>query len=159
MKKYLALIVTFLVLCLWTPLALAQGETADPSVASQLLAHLLEITAAVVALLVAWVVKKISGWLNRKTGVETEALLSAWAEKGVNYATEQAHKYLKKTGDRMKGPEKLEQALQFGLMLAEENKLPQAAKDKLVSYIEAKLGADRKAQLAAAEAELRALED
>lgn len=153
----------FFILCfllLLPSLAFAQPEAveAGPSVAQQLLAHLLEIVAAVVTILVAWLTKKASSYFQRKTGVETEALLTAWADKGVNYATEQAHKYLQKTGHRMKGPEKLEQALQFGLMLAEENKLPNQAKEKLVSYIEAKLGEGRKAELAEAEAEVRATE-
>ena len=149
----------FLILLPTASFAGTELDEATASSVQQLLAHAVEIAAGIIMVLGMWLTRKLSSWLNKKTGMETEALMSSWAEKGVNYATEQAHKYLKKNGDRMRGPEKLEHALMFGLMLAEENKFPQQAKEKLVSYIEAKLGQERAEQLAEAEALIREEEE
>ena len=45
----------------------------------------------------------------------------------------------------MKGPEKLEAALGFGLALADEHGITDLGKEKLIKYIESKLGETREA--------------
>ncbi len=138
MKKIQLFIIAFLLMIPSLAFA-ADGDSAAYVIAS----HALEIVAAVVTLLATWLTHKVSGWLKAKTGVETDALLQGFAQKGVDYAEEKAHQFLATKNEAMKGPEKLEMALGFALALAEDNKLPAKAQAKLVSYIEARLGATR----------------
>lgn len=141
MKIINTLLVLF-VLCVFPVLALAGDELKDP-VAAQVINHAVEIAAAALMLFATWAAHKVSGWLKSKTGVEVDSLLESYAAKGVTYAEEKAHQVVSAKKKALKGPEKLEMALGFALDLAESNKLPEKAKDKLVQYIEAKLGETR----------------
>ena len=133
--------------------ALAPGNEAialpEPSGVSQILSTIIEIIAAALGLLLIWLTKNGISFLEKKTKIDiphqTEEMIADWAEKGVYYATEKAHQYLLEHGEKMKGPEKLDAALKFALSLADEHKLSTIAKEKLVKYIEARLGMDRDA--------------
>lgn len=120
-------------------------EAPAPAVASQLLEHLVEIIAAALGALLLLLVKKAITFVEAKTKIDipakTEEMLYDWASRGVSYAEEKAHQVASKT--TIKGPEKLELALGFAMKLAEEHKLDQLAKEKLVKYIEAHLGTTR----------------
>jgi hypothetical protein len=141
-------VVIVLILCALAGAAFAQPTdvpAAEAPALQQLTGHVIEIVAAVLALLATWLTTKVGGWLQRKTGVETDVLLDSLAAKAVNFAKEQAHKFLQEKGEKMRGPEKLELAMKFGLDLVESHGLPKAAQDKLVNYIESKLGEARDA--------------
>ena len=140
MKRVYALIAFLAVFGL--PLVALAQEAAEP-VAVQALTYALEVTAAVLMLAVAWVTTKVSGYIKRKTGIEVEAMIAEWAAKGVDYAEEQASKKLKESGEKLRGNDKLETAVGFVLGLARENNLDNVAREKIVGYVEAKLGHDR----------------
>lgn len=120
-----------------------------PSGLSQVLTTLIDIIAAALGVLLIWLTKNGISFLEKKTKIDIpqqmEETLAEWAEMGVHYATEKAHQYLKENGEKMKGPDKLDTALSFAMSLAEEHKLSAVAKEKLVKYIEARLGMDRDA--------------
>lgn len=141
MKRIILSLTAFVVVFLFASLAHA-ADGADP-VAVTILTHVIDIIAVVLSALAAWVAVKVGKWVNAKTGVEVDGLLETYAAKGVAYAEERAHKILKEKGEKLKGPEKLELALQFAMALAEQQKLPEKAKAKLEEYIESKIGERR----------------
>jgi len=142
MKKINYIIVLF-VLLMTSSVAFAQSEGASDPAAFTLLNHALEIAGALLMLLATWATHKVSGLLKSKTGVEVDSLLESFATKAVHFAEEKAHQQLSSKKKALKGPEKMEVALGFALALAEQNKLPAKAKEKMANYIEAKLGETR----------------
>ena len=144
MRKALALM-TFALVFLASGLALA-AEAADPGALSRVVDKLIEVAAGVLAILIPYVLWKVRAFVEKKTKIDipekTEAMLEAWAMKGLHYAKEIAHQKTKEN-ITLKGPEKLELALKFGLDLAEEHKIDKKAKEKLEKYVHAKLGEAR----------------
>ena len=120
----------------------AEAETASIRLGD----HLIELMAGVLTVVLSALAIKVRTYFTKKTGIEipaqTEAMLEAWAIKGMNYAKEKAHQ-ANKDKNTLTGPAKLELALKFGLDLAEEHKLGGKAKEKLENYIHAKLGESR----------------
>ena len=151
MKKYVPLFtVGFILLAVSTAHAqIISAEEPEP-VFSRILGHAIEIIATILLLLATWATKKAVTYFEKKTNIDvpaaTEAMIADWAGRAVNYAEEKAHQYKSSKKRKMKGPDKLEAALSFGLALAEQHKLPDLAKDKLEAYIESKLGEIRNAE-------------
>ena len=129
------------------PKAEVPAAPAEQPAAARLLSYTIEAVATLLMVLIGFAVRKVSKFFHEKTKIEipakTEDMISAWGEKAVGYAKEKAHQYVTEKGEKMKGPDKLEVALGFGLGLAEEYGLPNLAKDKLTKYIEAHLGTTR----------------
>jgi hypothetical protein len=119
----------------------------EQPVLSRVLGHAIELLASILMILMGLLAKKATTFFERKTKIDIpakqEEMIAAWAGKAVTYGKEKAHQFRKEKGEKMKGPDKLEHALSFGLSLAEEHGLPDLAKDKLTKYIEAKLGEER----------------
>ena len=147
--KILNFMVTIMILmCVFTGTAFAQEVGAEPEpVLSVILGHVIEVVATALALLVAWGVRKATKYFEAKTKIDIpdkmEIMIANWASKSVDYAEEKAHQFRKAKKRKMKGPDKLEAALGFGLSLAEEHGMTELAKEKLEMYIEAKLGEKR----------------
>jgi len=141
MKKTLLSLTAFLLAFLFAGVAHA-AEAGDP-VASQALTYVIEVASALLLVLLAWASAKASAWMKAKTGIEVNAMLSSFAMQGIAFAEEKAHQAVKANGEKLRGPEKLELALQFAIDLAEANGLPKKAQEKLSDYIEARLGLDR----------------
>lgn len=114
-----------------------------------LLVQIIELLGIILGLLAAWLMKKGITYVEKKTKVDIpakyEEMLAEWAGKAVNYASEKAHQFAVEKGEKMKGPDKLEAALGFGMALAEEHGVTKLGKEKLVKYIESKLGETREA--------------
>ena len=149
MKNRLIALLAFAFTFGFAGMAYAQdaAAVAEPSsAAGQILLYVIEVASALLIVFLTWASAKVGGWLKAKTGIEVDALLDTYAAKGVAYAEEKAHQYLAEKDEKLKGSEKLEVALNFALGRAEQNKLPEKAKDKLVGYIEAKLGQERSAE-------------
>lgn len=125
----------------------APEAAADASAFSQVMTHVIELMATLLMLLMTALIAKATSYFTKKTKIEipakTEEMLAVWGSKAVNYASEKAHQYNASKGETMKGPEKLEVALGFGLSLAEEHGMADLAKEKLTKYIEAHLGEKR----------------
>jgi hypothetical protein len=119
------------------------------SALGSLLVQVIEVLTVVLMLLAGWLTKKGITFVEKKTKVDIPAkyedMLAGWAGKSVSYAAEKAHQYAVEKGEKMKGPDKLEAALGFGLSLAEEHGVTDLGKEKLVKYIESKLGESRDA--------------
>ena len=108
--------------------------------------HLVEIAAAVIAAVVVLLARKAMAYFEAKSKIDIpanfERMIEEWAEKGIDYAEEKAHQAVKKA-EVLDGNTKLNVAVEFVTKLAEEHGIKEIAKDKLVSYIEARLGARR----------------
>lgn len=118
----------------------------DPAL-SRVMGHVIDIIAAVLGTLLIALVGIGMRYFSKKTGIEIparmEELVRGVADDAINYADEQAHKYLKEHGKALETSKKLEAGLGFGLSVAEEHKLPTLAREKLTKYIESRLGATR----------------
>jgi hypothetical protein len=121
--------------------------TADSPAVVRLLDHLLEIAATLLMLVMTWAGMKAKTWFSEKTKIEIPAAIDAQlmrvASMATGFAESKARKLLADNQEKMKGPDKLDTALKFGLDLAEAQNLPKWSKDKLEDYIEAKLGLDK----------------
>jgi len=122
------------------------AESASPAL-SRVMTHVIELMATLLMVLMTALIGKATSYFTKKTKIEipakTEEMLASWGGKAVNYASEKAHQYNAEKGELMKGPDKLEVALGFGLSLAEEHGMADLAKEKLTKYIEAHLGEKR----------------
>ena len=144
-RKTAAPLLALLVVVLTPSVALA-AEAVVSTATQEILVKVIEIVGTLLGVVATWAVWKAKSYFEKKTKIDIpekyEALMESWAQKGVNYAKEIAHKKAKESVI-YKGPEKLELALKFGLDLAEEHKLDARAKEKLEKYIHAKLGEAR----------------
>jgi hypothetical protein len=123
------------------------ADAVAPSAATSFLEQFIQLVGAVLAAVLIVLARKAMVYFEQKTKIDipanTETMISDWAGKAVDYAKEKAHQYNQANPGKMRGPEKLEVALNFGLELAEQYKIADVAKDKLVKAIEAQLGSTR----------------
>lgn len=108
---------------------------------------IIQMVGAVLAAALVLLVKKAITYFEAKTKIDiplqTEKMMESIAEKAANYAREKAHQANQASPNKMKGPEKMEAALTFGLDLAQQYKLDEIAREKLTRAIEAQLGKER----------------
>lgn len=144
MTKKIAGILTFLCLMLLASIAFAAD---GPSVVSRLVDSALEILAPVVALFAMWAAHKLIKVFESKTSIDvpakTEEMIDEWLLKAVAYAEEKGRTAVKTQLEPIKGPEKLEMAVNFVLDLAEKYNLKGLTKEKVTKMVEAKLGLTR----------------
>jgi len=131
------------------PVAAVAEAPAKAPAFTRLMDQVIEIIAALLMLMVAFLTQRATSYFTKKTKIEipakTEETIAAWGKKAVHYASEKGHQFAAEKGEAMKGSEKLEHALGFGLGLAEEYGMTNLAKDKLTKYIESHLGESRTA--------------
>jgi Spy/CpxP family protein refolding chaperone len=145
MKKLVFTIVCLL--CL-TDIAFAADVAAvEPSAAARFAGYALDILLPVMAALAGWLAMRCVRWLEQKLKIDIsdkqEQKLNALIYEGVAYANEQARKKLKASEEKLKGPEKLELALNFAADMVEHYQLPAVSKEKLTKMVESKLNAYR----------------
>lgn len=129
--------------CLFSLVGVAYAADGQTS-AQVFLAHVVDILFAVLTAAASWAAVKAAAWFRSKTGLEMEGLATQYAQKAIDFAKEKSHQASQEFGAKLKGPEKLEEAIAFFLKLAEDNNLPKKVQDKAVLYIESVLGATRK---------------
>ncbi len=140
MKKLISFIVIAAAVLLFPRAAFAETSPAVVQLAEQVM----QVLTPIIVLAVTYLGFKFTQWLSRKTGfdigVKHQEMVESAVQNGMDYANEQARKYLKKHGEKMRGSEKLEHALAFANNMIEHYKLPAVAGDKLTKLLEAKLG-------------------
>lgn len=119
----------------------------DTSAATQATELALQVIAPIVIALGAWIAHRLVRLLEEKTGIDIpdkqEDKIEYWIEQGINLAVEKSHQKLKAHTEKLKGPEKLEEAADYVFALATARGWTDWTKDKIKNKIEASLGADR----------------
>ena len=138
----------FIVVWLMPAVAYAEAaEAADMNAASDMMMMVLKIVMTVLGILATWLTTKGIKFVEHKTKIDIpekyETLMHSWADKGIGLAHEKSHHLVQKTGERLKGSEKMEVALGFINGMIKQYELPEMANEKLEEYIHAKLGMGR----------------
>ena len=119
----------------------------DTTAATQATELALQVIAPIVIALGAWIAHRLVRLLEEKTGIDIpdkqEAKIDTWIAQGINLAVEKSHNKLKAHTEKLKGPEKLEEAADFVFALAVSRGWTDWTKDRIKSKIEASLGASR----------------
>jgi hypothetical protein len=119
----------------------------DTSAATQVTELALQVIAPIVIALGAWIAHRLVRLLEEKTGIDIpdkqEAKIDHWIEQGIALAAEKSHQKLKAHTEKLKGPEKLEEAADYVFALAASRGWTNWTKSKIKDKIEASLGAHR----------------
>ena len=119
----------------------------DTSAASQATELAFQVIAPIVTILGAWLAHRLVAIFEQKTGIDIpdkqEAKIDQWVEEGINLAAEKSYKKVKEKTDKLKGPEKLEEAANFVFGMIESRGWDDWTKDKIKTKIEAAVGVHR----------------
>jgi hypothetical protein len=99
-------------------------------------ALLLGVLTVLTPLISMW----IGNWLKKKTAVDFTIQIESAVASAIGYAEQLAKNHAKEIGAAMPCGKKLELALGFLIPIAEAQRWPTWAKDRLEHYVEAKLG-------------------
>ncbi len=140
----------FLLLFLWSPIALAQalGATAeDPNALTKIVTLAFEILTIVLPLFVGWLAHRGIKVAEKKTGVNVpdaiEAKIDEWIEQGIHLAAEKSYQKVKAKTEKLSGPEKLEVAVDYAWELAQNRGYIDWTKEKIRDKTEALVGIHR----------------
>ena len=154
MKKivsYLILTFTFCVFFFSLNVAWAQTsgvEVQSQTIATQIAKIVFDLLAVIIPILATWIAHRAIGAFERKTEMDIpdkeEAMIDRWIEQGIHMAAEKSYRAVKSKTEKLSGPEKLEEAVGFVLSMANARGLHKWTEEKVVSKIDATLGAYRK---------------
>jgi len=112
-----------------------------------IIANLLPIAGAFLMAMVPVFVGVIVFYIRKWTGVQLSGIqrdrLESLSYDAVSFAEEQASKYMKSTGDKLSGDDKMKCAIDFMARQAIELDLPGMAVGAIRDLVEAKLGEGR----------------
>lgn len=119
----------------------------DTSAASQATELAFQVITPLVTILAAWLAHRLVKIFEERTGIDIpdkqEAKIDQWVEAGINLAAEKSYQKVKAKTDKLKGPEKLEEAADFVFELAASRGWIDWSKDKIKAKIEAAIGVHR----------------
>lgn len=119
----------------------------DSSAATQLTQLAFQIAEPIVLVLGAWVAHRVVKIFESKTGIDIpdkqEAKIDQWIEQGIILAAEKSYQKVKGKTEKLKGPEKLEEAADFVFAFASSRGWDTWTKDKIKAKIESSIGAHR----------------
>lgn len=132
-------LIAFVLAVLWAPLALA----ADSTALAELSSAALDILMPAILVVLAWLARKVVKIFEAKTNIDIpqkqENQIDHWVAQGARYAEKKARTAAKEGFGEIKGPEKLELAVQYALDLAYEQGLTNWSRERLEAKIEAYL--------------------
>ena len=125
----------------------AGATLVDSSTTTKFADMAIRILVPVFTLFAMWAANRVIRAIEKKWGIDIperqEALVETWIGQGILLAEEKSRSKVKEKLDRLRGPAKLEIALQYVLGMINSQGWDTWAKNKLASKIEAKLGAHR----------------
>jgi len=119
----------------------------DQSAVSQATELAFQVITPIVTILAAWLAHRLVAIFEKKTGIDIpdkqEAKIDTWIEQGINLAAEKSYQKVKAKTEKLKGPEKLEEAADFVFALAASRGWADWTKDKIKAKVESAVGAHR----------------
>lgn len=129
--------------------AWAQGEggAEDPNALSQITDLTFSILTVILPIIATWLAHRAISTFESKTKIDIptaiENRIDDWVISGVHLAAEKSRQKVKEGAAKLTGPEKLEEAADFVIGLAEQQGWIEWSKDRIKQKIEALLGVQR----------------
>lgn len=148
MKNSISFIIMSIILL--TPLvAIGQSSSGvmDQNALSQVIDLIFQILLVVLPVVATWLAHRGIAIIEKKTKISVpdavEAKIDEWISQGIWFAAEKSHKKIKEKTMKLSGSEKLEEAADFVLDLAQSRGWVEWSKDRIKAKIEAKIGKER----------------
>lgn len=125
----------------------AEGPPIDTTTLSEVLSQAVKLLAAVLMIVVPWLVKRAIEAVETKAKIDIpqqqEVLIDKWVEQGVHFAEEKARTWIRQKRVRMPGGAKAETALDYVWDLVQRSGLVDCTREMLVAKIDAKVNQKR----------------